>query len=135
MHQETVTQIVLNGCRVHEHWALRSAQAMLKSELEGDETLQVHLKQNLFAEPQAETFLDQSENESAGGVTHLPESRPINREGQGHSVPCTRQAHTLLCLPGLLRALPPSTSAPKLGVLWESPDWEKQEMPASRQSW
>ena len=47
---------------------------MLKSELEGDETPQVPLKQNLSAEPQAEeTFLDQSENESAGRVTGLPE--------------------------------------------------------------
>ena len=46
---------------------------MLKSELEGDETPQVPLKQNLSAEPQAETFLDQSENESAGRVTGPPE--------------------------------------------------------------
>lgn len=100
---------------------------MLKSELEGDETPQAQVKQNLSEEPQAETFLEQSENESAGGVTGLPESRPINSEGQDHSVPCTRQAPNLLCLPGLLRALPQSTSAQKLGIFRESPDWEKEE--------
>lgn len=89
---------------------------MLKSALEGDETPQAQVKQNLSAEPQAETFLEQSENESARRVTGLPESRPINSEGQGHRVPCTRQAPNLLCLPGLLRAL----LSPPLPQSWGS---------------
>lgn len=75
------------------HWAPKSAEITLKSKpKKKKKTPQVHLKPNLSAESQAETFLDQSENESAEGVTGFPESWPINSEGpltQGHSIPCT----------------------------------------------